>query len=62
MFEYDICLCGNGDKCPSKDTCRRYVYAQKKGMGIFTMALLYTGEEKCEDYYPLKKEGDKDVK
>jgi len=23
MFEYDICLCGNPEKCPLKDICLR---------------------------------------
>lgn len=61
MFEFDVCLCGNGEKCPRRDTCLRYV-ARKYVKGINTYALFYNENGECEDYYPVNKEVDKNVK
>lgn len=53
MFDYDICLCGNADKCPNKDLCRR---GQKHGPGIYTMALFYDEKNKqCDYFFPIIK-------
>ena len=57
MFEYDICLCGNNEKCPQKDKCARVVNKS----GIYTVSLLYNPNvEKCE--YFIDKEVDTNVK
>ena len=54
MFENDICLCGNKENCPLKDTCRR---AQEHGPGIYTMSLFYDPNKKeCEYYWKIKDE------
>ena len=55
MFEDDICLCGNADKCPNKDICVR---GQKHGPGIYTIALFYNEKNKeCEYFIPVLKKG-----
>ena len=55
MFEYDICFCGNADKCPLKDTCKRAI---ARGPGIYTISNFYDTYKEglgC-DYYWEKKE------
>lgn len=52
MFEYDICLCGNADKCPMKDTCLRAI---KPPPGIYTISLFYNKDKECENYIERKK-------
>ena len=52
MFEFDICLCGNKDECPQKDTCLR---AQPVPPGIYTYSLLYNGGSNCRDYIEIKR-------
>ena len=47
MFEFDICLCGNKEKCPKKDTCLRAI---NPGPGIYTMSLFFVNGTDCENY------------
>ena len=58
MFDYDICLCGNGENCPKKEECKRYVLTKKVGPGVYTYSLFYNEKKECEDFYPIKR-GDK---
>jgi len=51
MFEYDICLCGNKENCPKKETCERAV---NPGPGIYTLSLFYQENKECEYYLSLK--------
>ena len=51
MFNDDICLCGNKEDCPNKDTCRR---AKSHGSGIYTISLFYQKDKECEYYLPIK--------
>ena len=55
MFEYDICICANGDKCPKRDTCLRWLL-KNKIKGIYTASLLYDycKENDFEDYIETK--------
>ncbi len=60
MFEYDICLCGNSEKCPNKDICKR---ARKHGPGIYTISNFYDERNiECDYFIFTNKEVDKDVK
>ncbi len=57
MFEYDICMCGDADKCPLSETCKR---AEKVGPGIYTVSAFYEFYEEgvgCQ-YYWKKEEVD----
>jgi len=56
MFEYDICMCGNADKCPLSETCKR---AAALPPGIYTYSLFYKEGEKCEYYWENKEVGNK---
>ena len=53
LFEDDICLCGNAENCPKKETCRR---AKSHGPGIYSYAAFYKENEECEDYWEIKEE------
>jgi len=54
FFEDDICLCGNGDKCPNGDTCYRYRHSP---VGICTVSLFYNPDaKKCDFYIPTSRE------
>lgn len=55
MFEYDICLCGNAEECPHKETCQR---AMKHGPGIYTVSNFYEEKDTCDYYYPIKENVD----
>jgi hypothetical protein len=47
----DICLCGNPEKCPKKNTCLR----NKKKTGIHTYSLFYQKDKDCEYYIPIRR-------
>ena len=51
MLDIDICLCGNKDKCPKKNTCRR---AQNFGPGIYTISYFYKEGKDCKYYWKIK--------
>lgn len=47
MFEFDICLCGNGDECPYHKECLRG--SKKMGTGIYTISNFYDpNSDECE--------------
>ena len=54
MFEYDLCRCGNANKCPSKDECERA--RVDLPAGIYTYSDFYNENRECEYYIPIKKE------
>ena len=59
MFEYDICLCGNPQYCPKKDTCLR----NQGRVGINTYSLFFELGKDCQHYIPKKeKENESNVK
>lgn len=47
MFEFDICLCGNKEDCPKKDTCLRAINVKA---GIYTYSLFYIRGTDCKEY------------
>ena len=55
MFDWDISYCGNSDKCPLKDECRR---GKVPGPGIYSYCLFYEEGKECKDFYPKKEEVD----
>lgn len=55
MFEFDICLCGNNEKCPDKDKCLRAI----KRTGICTVSDFYSIREKYKCKYFIEKGADK---
>jgi len=57
MFEYDICLCGNPEKCPLKDICLR----NQHRVGINTYSLFYAENQNCEYFIAKNKEDRKKV-
>lgn len=56
MFEFDICLCGNNEKCPDKDKCLRAI----KRTGINTVSDFYSIREKEKCKYFIEKGVDKE--
>ena len=47
MFEYDYCFCGNYEKCPKKDECRRAISVP----GIHTYSAFYVEGEECKEFW-----------
>ena len=53
MIDFDICLCGNKEECPYKDTCLRAINPPP---GIYTYSLFYNKDKKCDEYITLGKD------
>lgn len=60
FFDYDYCFCGNADKCPKKNKCKRAITT--KPAGIYTYALFYKENEECEEFWEIENKGDKNEK
>lgn len=61
MFEDDICLCGDANKCPLKDTCKRA--ERRKTPGIYTVPNFFQFYKEgygCEYYWGIKEADDND--
>ena len=56
MFEFDICLCGNGDECPYSKECLRG--SKRMGTGIYTISNFYDpNSDECEYFIEKDKKG-----
>jgi hypothetical protein len=53
MIDFDICLCGNKEECPYKDTCLRAINPPP---GIYTYSLFYNKDKECDEYITLGKD------
>ena len=59
MLEYDICFCGNAEKCLLKDSCKR---AEKHGPGIYTVSNFYDEKQTHCEFFWAKERKNKNEK